>query len=393
MNPAGLTGLVAALGVAQIISWGTLYYSISVLGPAMRAELGISETLVFGAFTAGLLVSGGLGPVAGRLIDTKGGRAVMSAGSIIAALSMAVLAAAPNREVFIAGWLLAGVAMSMTLYDPAFATLSQHAGDRYRRMVTVLTLLGGFASTVFWPISHVLEEAWGWRAAFGVYAALHLLVCLPVHAALIPRLARKPHADAGSPSNERSPAFDDPRLKWLNASFAIASFVVGVVAVHMVGLLTTVGLTTAQAVAAAMLLGPMQVAGRIGEMAFLSRQRSAFVGALSFALIGVSVLALAIASGITPLAIAFVAIFGCGNGIFTIVRGAAPAELFGGRGLGELLGHLSRASLFARALAPGSYSLILALGLTQPVGMALLALLVAAGLACFTLAARPSHSR
>jgi MFS family permease len=209
---------------------------------------------------------------------------------------------------------------------------------------------------------------------------------------LIPRFASVARPGHGA-DPVRSPAFGDARLGWLNASFAIASFVVGMVAVHMVGLLTTVGLTTAQAVAAAMLLGPMQVAGRILEMAFLARQRSTVVGAISFGLIALSVFALALASGNTPLAIAFVAIFGFGNGIFTIVRGAAPAELFGGRGLGELLGHLSRASLFARALAPGTYSLILALGLTQSVAMASLGLLVAAGLACFTLAARPSHGR
>jgi MFS family permease len=389
---AGLTGFVTALGVAQVISWGTLYYSISVLGPAMCAELGVSEPLLFGAFTGGLLVSGVLAPTAGRFIDSKGGRAVMSVGSIVAALSLIVLAAAPNREVFIAGWLIAGVAMSMTLYDPAFATLSQHAGDRYRRMVTVLTLLGGFASTVFWPISHVLVEAWGWRASLGVYAALHLLICLPVHAALIPRLARQRHAGTATHGSERSPAFGNPRLKWLNAGFAIASFAVGLVAVHMVGLLTGVGLTTAQAVAAAMLLGPMQVAGRIGEMAFLTRVRSATVGAMSYVLIALSIFALAAASGSTFMAIAFVAVFGCGNGIFTIVRGAAPAELYGAKGLGELLGHLSRTSLFARALAPGAYAWILALGLTQSMAMALLGALVACGLACFALASRPSQS-
>jgi len=388
----GLTGLVAALGVAQIISWGTLYYSISVLGPAMREELGVSEVLLFGAFTAGLVVSGALAPLAGRMIDRRGGRAVMSAGSIVGAISMMVLAAATRREVFVAGWLIAGAAMSMTLYDPAFATLSQHAGDRYRRMVTVLTLLGGFASTVFWPISHVLVEAWGWRVSLAVYAALHLLICLPVHAALIPRFARGPSDAAASRAAERSPAFGDARLAWLNASFAIASFVVGVVAVHMVGLLTTAGLTTAQAVAAAMLLGPMQVAGRILEMAFLTRVRSTTVGIISYGLIAISAFTLALATGHTALAIFFVAAFGCGNGIFTIVRGAAPAELFGGRGLGELLGHLSRASLFARALAPGSYSVGLALGLTQPSAMILLALAVIGGLACFALAARPSHS-
>src|SRR5205085_5281378 len=137
--------LVTALGIAQIVSWGTLFYAIGVLGPAMRRDLGVSELFLFGVFSAALLVSGTLAPLMGRLIDRRGGRFVLSLGSVLGATACALLAAAPNAAVMAAGWLVAGAALAACLYDPAFATLSQHAGPRYRRALTALTLFGRFA--------------------------------------------------------------------------------------------------------------------------------------------------------------------------------------------------------------------------------------------------------
>ena len=168
--------LVSALGIAQIVSWGTLFYAIGVLGRAMQRDLGLTSLFVFGSFTAGLLVSGVLAPAAGRMVDARGGRVVLSAGSVLGAIAMAILAAAPNAPVMIIGWLVAGAAMAACLYDPAFATLSQHAGERYRWSVTALTLWGGFASTVFWPLSQLLMDAFGWRATFAIYAAMNALL-------------------------------------------------------------------------------------------------------------------------------------------------------------------------------------------------------------------------
>src|SRR6266567_7646612 len=147
----------------------------------MRGELGISATWLFGAFTVGLLLSGIVSPAVGRLVDARGGRFVLSWGSIVGALALATLALARNYATLFAGWTLAGVAMAACLYDPAFATLHRMAGGSYRRAVTALTLFGGFASTVFWPLSQYLLDTIGWRTAFGIYAALHAVVCFPVH--------------------------------------------------------------------------------------------------------------------------------------------------------------------------------------------------------------------
>ena len=368
----GTAVLVSALGVAQIVSWGTLFYAIGVLGRAMERDLAVSSLFVFGSFTAGLLVSGVLAPLAGRLVDARGGRLVLSTGSVLGALAMAILAIAPNAEVMVIGWLVAGAAMAACLYDPAFATLSQHAGERYRWAVTALTLWGGFASTVFWPLSQLLLEAFGWRVTFAIYAAMNALLCLPIHLWLVPKRPGTTSTKAAhAPS--MSPALRDARLKWINAAFAIATFVFGVVAVHLINLLTGAGLTEAQAVALSMLVGPMQVAGRVVEMAFARRVRAVAVGYASFALmLGALALLLGV-NGMGVVAVLFVAAYGCGNGLLTIVRGAAPAELFGSEGLGSLLGHLSRFASYAKALAPAAWSALLAIGLARHAAIGVLA--------------------
>lgn len=387
-----LAPLVTALGIGQIVSWGSLFYAIGVLGVAMRRDLGVSELFLFGTFSAALLVSGTMAPMMGRLIDQRGGRFVLSLGSVLGAVAMAVLAVAPNAWVMAAGWLIAGAAMSACLYDPAFATLSQHAGPNYRRAVSALTLFGGFASTVFWPLSHLLLEAWDWRTTFAIYAGLHLFLCLPIHRLFVPQyqpVARP--ADEPEAAPEVSPGLADPRLLWLTASFAIATFIFAVVAVHLINLLTTAGLTPAQAVTISMLVGPMQVAGRIIELSVSKRVKAVTIGMMAFALMMLSLVALISVEGFGIAAIVFVVAYGFGNGVLTIVKGTAPAELFGLKGLGGLLGYLSRAGLYAKAVAPASFSALLTFGLTRNAALAALAALAVAGMGSYSLATRIRH--
>ena len=383
-----LAPFITALGVAQIISWGSLFYAIGVLGPAMCRDLGVSELFLFSAFTAGLLLSGTIAPAMGRLIDRRGGRFVLSLGSVLAVIAMALLATAPNAAVMVAGWLVAGAAMAACLYDPAFATLSQHTGTRYRRAVTALTLFGGFASTVFWPLSHILMEAWGWRVTFGIYAGLHLFLCLPIHQIFVPKHSHLTQSASAGKSAEVSPGLSDPRLLWLTASFAIATFIFAVIAVHLIQLLTTAGLTPAQAVTVSMLVGPMQVAGRIIEFGFAGRVRAVTVGIVAFGLMLLALVALISVEGFGIAAIVFVIAYGCGNGVLTIVKGTAPVELFGREGLGGLLGYLSRAGLYAKAVAPASFSALITFGLTRNAALASLAALSVAGMGTYMLATR-----
>ena len=382
--------LVCAIGIVQVISWGSLFYAVGVLGAAMRADVGVSELFLFGAFTAGLLVSGALSPLAGRLVDRRGGRFVLSAGSILAAIAMTLLATAAHAVPLVLGWLVAGAAMAACLYEPAFATLSQHTGVHYRRAVTAITLFGGFASTVFWPLSHLLMEAWGWRGTLAIYAAVHLAVCLPVHLVFVPRLqgARAHEAPVAAPARA---TLDLPGLAWLTGAMALASFVSAVIAVHVVSLLEAHGLTPAQAISIAMLFGPMQVAGRIAEFALGARIGIVSLGWITFGLLFVAIATLIAVDGIGVAALVFVTAFGIGNGLFTIIRGTVPAQLYGRERLGAILGHLARAGLYSRAFAPASFSGLLAIGFTRNGALGALATLALAALASYLAAIRSAR--
>jgi predicted MFS family arabinose efflux permease len=350
---------VCALGVAQIVSWGTLFYTIAVLGTAMRTATGTGELWLFGSFTAGLFVSGLVSPIVGRQIDGHGGRRVLVAGSLLAALACAVLALAQGPAMLAVGWLLAGVAMAACLYDPAFATLHRMAGHSYRRAVTALTLFGGFASTVFWPLSQYLLDTVGWRAAFAIYAGLHLLVCLPLHWWSVPA-ERTMAGAAQAPEAEHAP--QRPRARavfaWLAVALSLAAFIGSAIAAHLITLLTATGLSARDAVLVGSLIGPMQVAGRIMEFAFNRRVRALSVGTFAFALMACALAIFTQVHGIWIVALAFAIPYGWANGVMTIVRGTVPAELFGHRGYGALLGRLARPQFILKAVAPFALTLL-----------------------------------
>ena len=389
-----LASLIPALGVAQIISWGSLFYAIAVLGEAMRAELGISATWLFGAFTVGLLASGIVSPAVGRLVDTRGGRFVLSWGSILGAAALAILASAQHYAALFAGWTLAGVAMAACLYDPAFATLHQLADASYRRSVTALTLFGGFASTVFWPLSQWLQDTVGWRDALWIYAALHLAVCLPLHAWFVPaRRAADELADAtrSEPvvAPERAPRRAAGAAYYaLAAAFAAAAFLSATLSAHLITLLKSAGLGARDAVLVSSLIGPMQVAGRIAEFGFARRLSAITAGALAFALMTAGLACLAFVDGLGAVAFAFAVLYGWSNGVMTIVRGTVPATLFGRRNYGALLGRLALPAFVAKAIAPVAFTWLIAAGLAQVSALWVLVLVSVAALIGYRWAVR-----
>ncbi|MCC6196265.1 MAG: MFS transporter [Burkholderiales bacterium] len=347
-----------ALGVAQIVSWGTLFYTIAVLGRAMRADTGVGELWLFGSFTAGLFASGLVSPWVGREIDARGGRRVLAGGSVLAALACATLATAAGPLGVLAGWLVAGVAMGACLYDPAFATLHQIAGTAYRHAVTALTLFGGFASTVFWPLSQYILDTAGWRMAFAAYAVLHLVVCLPIHLWSVPA-GRVPHAPV--PRADAPPAaaaHGGPAFWWLVTALSLAAFIGSAVAAHLIGLLVATGLSARDAVLVGSLIGPMQVAGRIMEFAFSRHVRAVAVGAFAFALMAAALAIMTQVRGAWIVALAFAIAYGWANGVMTIVRGTVPAELFGHRDYGALLGRLAMPQFVVKAAAPFAMTLL-----------------------------------
>ncbi len=390
---------VCALGIAQIVSWGTLFYTIAVLGAAMRTELGVSDVMLFGSFTAGLLVSGLASPFVGRQIDWRGGRRMLAGGSIVGAAACATLATAQGPITMLAGWLLAGVAMAGCLYDPAFATLHQIAGARYRRAVTALTLFGGFASTVFWPLSQFLLDSVGWRETFAIYAGLHLVLCLPVHLLSVPAADARvviPDAPASTTATSAAPAAGAHRgavYRWLAAALALAAFMGSAIAAHLINLLTATGLSARDAVLVGSLIGPMQVAGRIMEFAFGRHLRARVVGTLAFALMAASLAIFTQVHGVWIIALAFAIVYGWSNGVMTIARGTVPAELFGTRGYGALLGRLALPQFILKAIAPVALTLFFAIDPGRTLTPYALLLLAVVALIAYRAAVRTSATR
>ena len=385
--------LVVGLGLGQIISWGVLIYAIAVLGDAMAADLGISRTLVFAAFSGSLVVSGLVGPRVGALIDRRGGRWVLAWGAVGAAVSLGAVAIAPTLLAFVLAWGLVGVARAMTLYEAAFATLSQHSGTSFRRVVTAVTLFGGFAGTFAFPLCLVGLETVGWRATIAGFAAAELLICLPLHLWCIPAgpgpgaRDRAGHVVA-TPAPVRSASRAVPGLAALATSFALAAFITSAIAVHIVNLLQASGLALATAVAVASLIGPMQVTGRLAELALGRRLSPVATGVLTLLLLALSLVTLWLSGSTLALAVAFAAMYGCANGVQTIVRGTVPAELFGRDGYGVLTGRMSMSSFIARAIAPLALPAIASLGLAYDPSIPLLVAVALLALVAYVIAIR-----
>ena len=346
-------GAVLALGITQITAWGTIFYLFPLLLEPLQTALGASRLAVVGAFSGALLLSGLLAPIVGRSIDLHGGRLLMAAGSVLAAVGLTALARVNSLAQLYAVWALLGVAMACTLYEPAFAVLTRAFVRHHRRAIAVLTLFGGFASTVFWPLGQTLIDAYGWRSTAMAFGAINLLLCLPLHLLVLPRRPLPPAPTAGKAASVPLQAvLRDRRFYLLAAAFTANVLVFSATSVHMIAMLVAKGLTAAQAAGYGALFGPMQVAGRLAEMMLGQRVAPSRVGLVALAMLPASLILLVL-SGIGAWGfIAFALLYGAGNGVMTIVRGTVPVELYGRDHYGAVNGALAAPVLLAKAAGP-----------------------------------------
>lgn len=354
-DPAAGWPLVVALGITQIIAWGSIYYGFALLLDPLRQALAADRTTIVGAFSAALLVSGVLATVVGRTIDRIGGRAVMTAGSIAGGVLLALLSRVESVGALYAVWIGLGAAMAATLYEPAFAVLTQVLRAGYRRAITLLTLFGGFASTVFWPLATALIERNGWRDALLVLAALNLAVCAPLHAWLLPRGGRRDGASsrsAGADSRTLGEVLADRSFYLLAFAFLAHALVVAAMGVHLIAMLVAKGLTPLAAAGVGAMVGPMQVLGRLTEFAASRRMSAVQVGRVAVLLQPLALLAFLFAGGGWWMLALFAFLYGAGNGALTIVRGTVPVELYGREHYGAVTGALATPGLLARAAGP-----------------------------------------
>ncbi len=351
---------VIALGITQIIAWGSTIYALGVLAKPIATDTGWSMDFVIGGITCGLLASGVVSTTVGRLIDKYGGRRVMTLGSALMALAQTAVALAPSAPLYLAAWTVLGIAMRMSLYDAAFVALVQVAPSRGRRAISYLTLFGGFASSIFWPIGHVLGEAYGWRATFLIFAGLNLLVCLPLHWFGLNRqealLALAGDPTQAVPTNVAAPVLEGQARNIALVLFATVlsacAFVFGALAVMLPALLQASGITAAQAVVLAAIKGLAQVGGRLADIMYGQHLGPLTLGRIAVGLLPLSFLVLLGGGGGFMIALCFTILFGIANGLLTIVRGAVPLALFGTNGYGRVMGLLATPYLLMNATAP-----------------------------------------
>ncbi len=358
--------LVVGLSAAQLVSWGTIYYGFSLFVVPMEQALGWSRADLNGALSLGLLVGGFCAYPVGRLIDRQGGRLLMSLGSLFATLLFAAWSQVDQLWAFYLIWIGLGVANALTLYSPVFAVVTRLFPQNFRRRITIITLLGGLASTVFVPLIALFIAWLGWRDALLAMAACNLFLCLPVHALWLQDRAALPVASDTVQSPVQSPgpirrAFRHPAFWGLLVSFTAYSLLMPTLTFHFMPLLAERGLSQALAVGVVAVIGPSQVLGRIVLLG-LPGMSAANSGRLIVLLFPLALVPLMLDTGAAWLLFAFAVIYGLANGCMTIVRGTAVPDLLWREGYGAINGAIALPCSIAAALGPAAAALLWELG-------------------------------
>lgn len=390
-----MPAVVVGLGVTQIIGYGSLYYAYALLVPSIARDIGTSVPWLFGVFSGATLAFGLMGPVSGRAADRYGGPRVMAAGSAAAAISLGAMALAPEPWSFAAAVVVMQLASALVLYETAFVTLVQLDAADARRRITHLTLIAGFASTIFWPLTSWLLSVMDWRQVLLVFALAHALVCLPIHALIArPGAMVRPSTAEGAPDVPVAPV-EPPQLAISErrrgialamAGFALSGVVLSALSFHLVPMLVTAGLGGAASGVAA-LFGPAQVASRLINLGFGARLTAVALVSIATALVfgGLAVQLLG-GMSVGP-AIVFSVLLGLGSGLMSVARGTVPLALLGPEGYGRMLGQFTLVRVLASAMAPVAMSLLFeAIGIHG--ALAVTAAIMAASLTAFLILLR-----
>lgn len=355
---------VNALGITQITAWGTSYYCLGVLAKPIAADTGWSMGSIFLGFSVALVTMGLISTWVGRLIDRIGARSVMSIGTVVVSAGLLGLSQVHDFASYVVAWLVIGVGMRCCLYDAAFAALVQAVPSRGRAAISYLTLYGAYASTVFWVIGHYLNTAYGWRGTLLIFAAVNLVVCLPLNwLGLSRREAPMESAAAAAPERAKEGPVLEGRLRTIGiALFALImslnGFVFGVISLQLVPLLEAAGLAGAVAVWVASLKGHGQFGGRLVEIFFARNLKAMTVARIAIGVLPPALLILMLARGELWLLVAFTLLMGASQGVVTIVRGAVPLALFGTKGYGAVLGLIATPILLVNAFSPTLFAVI-----------------------------------
>jgi MFS family permease len=332
-----------------------------VLAKSIAADAGWPLSIVVGGLSLGLIVSALISPRVGRAIQARGGRSVLAASSVLIGAGLATMGFAPSVPFYLAAWLVVGAGMASGLYEAGFGTLGRLYGQGARPAIVALTLFGGFASTICWPISTALLNQLGWRGVCLVYAGVHLAAALPLHLVALPRPLRAADPAAGGRPAQPARLTRAERTPFLllATQMTIAGSTASIVAVHLLNILQARGLDVATAVALGALVGPSQVGARVVEMAFGRHYHPLWTMLASSLLVTVGLCLLFTDAALPALALI---LYGAGIGIHSIARGTVPLALFGPASYAALVGRLALPSLLVQAVSPILAAVVIADG-------------------------------
>ena len=348
--------VVSALGIGQILAWGTSFYFPAVFAGAIVADTGWPLGFVVGGTSIGLLVGGLISPQVGAIIERHGGRPVLLASSLFYALGLTGVALAPNLPIYLLAWVAIGIGMGTGLYDAVFAALGHLYGSKARGPITNLTLFGGFASTVCWPLSAFMIDHIGWREACMVYAALHMCLVLPLQRAVIRRAPARTVSTPVQADDMRSEGLAPVEREGVIFTLValVLSMTAGVGAIVLVNFmvfLQSTGVDYPTAIALGTLFGPAQVGARLIESLFGSRYHPIWTMIASCTAMAVGLLML---FSHFPALVLVILVYCGGYGIFWIGRGTLPLALFGPLRFPRLMGKIAFPSLIVQAFAPSA---------------------------------------
>ncbi len=360
---------ISGLGIGQIVSWGTLYYSFPLIAEPMGRELGYSRPAVYGAATLGILLAAAAAFPVGAAIDRGHGRSVMAWGSVLGGLVLMAWSQVASLPVFYVLFAGVGLAQAMTMYEPVFAVVARRYGAEARRGITAITLWGGFASTVFIPITQGLVTALGWRGALLALGGTNLAICVGLHVWLIdPRLD-----DAGRPAGSAAgtaPLAGGRAVRWalgrpafwgLLVCFTLYYSMYTGLTFHWYPMLIEQGYSVAAVISALTLIGPAQVAGRIAMWMFARHQPVRTIGPAAMVGFPVCLLILILAPRHFVSVALFALVCGAANGVITIVRGLVVPEMLTREAYGAINGALGMPANLSRAFAPAAVATLWAL--------------------------------
>lgn len=361
------TALTLRLGTTQIIGWGSGFYIPAILAVPISGSLGIATETFFWAFTLSLLVSGLLGPQVGKAIDRLGGRKVLPVGTLAFAIGLALLATTASTPQLFLAWVFIGIGGSMGNYDAAFATAVNFFGSKSNGVIAGITVIAGFSSSLSWPLTTFLYEAFNWQVAIWVWVAIHLLIALPLHLT-IPRSERREVPDLTGPIRKlvKNRFRIEPLLIVFAILFALEGFIVSAVNTTLPFMLSELGASVELALIASVVLGPAQVMARVVLVALGSWATPLRVATISIVAHPLGVLAIWILGdqGI----LAFVILHGIGVGLNPFIRGSLPLLFFGPDRFGQRQGRVMMLSKIVSAFSPTALIFLLLLNPQWAIG-------------------------